>query len=483
MHRRSHARTPCFLFAALAAGLAACGGSSSSSSEPTVNVPAATLQSIAVTGDSTLPVGIAAPLAATGVFTDGKVQDLTATVTWTSSAPAVATVSSGGLLQPVAVGSTTVTAAYAGLSATVAVQVTAATLDAIDVFPGAATLARGTTVAFTAVGTFSDGTFADVTATAEWTVDSGAVQLSPTGPGGVIASAAEVGAATLTATIGGVAGAASVTVTAAELAALAVTGADATSTLSLPAGVSEQLTVTGTFSDGSTQDLTAQVGWATSSGAVAAVSGAPGAEGLVLGIAPGAATVTATLFGLSAAAEVTVTSAVLRVVTVTPSVARVAAGYQVRFSATGTYSDGGTYDVTRSAGWSSSDTSVATVVALGPSAGTATGLVPGTVTLTAALDGVSGTATLTVGNAKLVSVAVTPAPFTVAVAGAQPLRATGTFSDGSTADVTRQCVWSSSAKPIAIVSRAGVVTGVAAGQVTITAKRSGKLGRASGTVE
>lgn len=484
MHR-TRSVAPRALIAALAASLAACGGGSSSSStsgEPPVT--SVTLRSIAVTGDTTLPAGIAAPLAATGVFSDGEVRDLTATVTWTSSAPDVATVSAGGLLQPLKVGSAAVTAAYLGVSARVTVHVTAATLDTLDVFPGAATLARGTTAAFTAVGTFSDGSFADVTATASWTVDSTAVvQLSEPGPEGVVAGAAEVGTALVTATIGAVTGTASVTVTAAQLASLAVTGPDATSVLSLPAGLSEPLTVTGTFSDGSTQDLTAQVAWTSSDGAVATVSAAPGAEGLVRAVAPGTAQVTATLFGVSAAAEVSVTSAVLQAVTVTPSVARVAAGYQVRFAATGTYSDGGTYDVTRSAGWSSSEPAVATVVALGPSAGTATGLAPGAVTITATLDGVAGTAALTVGSAKLVSVEVTPAPFTVAVAGTQPLRATGTFSDGSEADITRQCVWSSSARAIAVVSRAGVVTGVAAGPVTITAKRSGKLDRASGTVQ
>lgn len=455
---------------------AALGGVTGSAS---VTVTAATLQAIAVTGDTTLPIGIATPLTATGLSSDGKVRDLTATVTWTSSDPTVATVSAGGLVEPVAVGTAVVSAAYSGLSGTVTVRVTAATLDAIDVFPGALSLATGTTAAFTAVGTFSDGTLADVTTTAAWTADSGAVLLSSPGSGGVIASAAEVGTATVTAALGGVAGTASVTVTAAQLTSLAV----APAVLSLPSGLSEQLTVTGTFTDGSSQDLTAQVSWTSSDDAVAAVSSAPGTEGLVLGVSPGAATVTATLFGVSAGADVRVTSAALQAVTVTPSVARVAAGYQVRFTATGAYSDGGTYDMTRSAGWFSSDTAVATVVAIGPYAGTATGLIPGTVTITATLDGLAGTATLTVGSAKLVSVAVTPAPFTVAVAGPQQLRATGTFSDASTADITRQCVWSSSSKPVAVVSRAGVVTGVSAGQVTITAKRSGKLGRASGEVQ
>ena len=173
--------------------------------------------------------------------------------------------------------------------------------------------------------------------------------------------------------------------------------------------------------------------WVALDAAVAAASNAPGTEGLVTALGAGATTVTATLFGASAAAEVTVTAAALQVLTVSPAIARVPAGYQVRFTATGTYTDGGVYDVTQSAAWTSSDPAVATVVATGTSAGTATGVAAGTATLTAHLEGVSGTATLTVANARLVSVAVTPAPFTVAVGGTQALVATGTFSDQSTA--------------------------------------------------
>jgi uncharacterized protein YjdB len=445
-----------------------------------VTVTEAVLQTIAVTpGDATLPLGVGAALAATGRFSDGQVRDLTADVTWTSSDPAVASVSTAGLVEPQTVGSATVTAALGDVSGTAAIQVTAATLDAIDVFPGAVTLAKGTTAGFTAVGTFSDGSSADVTASASWSADSGAVLLSPATPEGVLVTAAEVGSATVSAALAGVTGAAAVSVTAAELASLVVTPAS----LALPAGLSSQLVATGTFSDGSTQDITAQVGWAVSDAAVAVMSDALGAEGLVTALGAGSATVTATLFGASATAELTVTTAALQAITVTPAIARVPAGYQLRFTATGTYTDGDVHDVTQSAAWTSSDPAVATVVATGTSAGTATGVAVGTATITAGLQGLSGAATLTVANARLLSVAVTPAPFTVSVGGTQALVATGTFSDGNTADITRQCVWSSSSKALAVVSRGGVVKGLQAGGVTITAKRSGKLGRASGTVE
>ncbi|ACG74030.1 Ig domain protein group 2 domain protein [Anaeromyxobacter sp. K] len=444
-----------------------------------VTVTSAVLQSIVVTPPfPSLPLGADLQLAATGLFSDGSARDVTAEAAWESAAPAVAAVPSPGLVHPAATGDASVSATLAGVSGATTVSVTAATLESLDVYPGAATLARGTSTAFTALGTYSDGTSADLTAQAAWDTSGPEVTLSAPGLEGVVVTGAAEGTATVTAAFGGLTSAAAVTVTAAGLTGLAVSPA----ALDLPVGLSGPLTATGTFSDGSTQDLTAQVAWVSSAAAVAAPSNAPGSEGLVSALSAGDATVSATLFGRTASAAVTVRAAALRSIAVTPGAASVPAGYQVRFQATGTYSDGSSHDLTGSAVWISADPAVATVVATGTGAGTATGVAPGTARISAALGGVTGEATLTVGSARLVSVAVSPSPFDVGVGGTAQLTATGTFSDGSTLDVTRQSVWSSGTKSIATVSRAGVVTGLRAGAVTVQANRAGRKARADGTV-
>lgn len=445
-----------------------------------VTVTSAVLRSIVVTPPfPSLPLGADLQLAATGLFSDGSARDVTAEAAWESAAPGVAAVPSPGLVRPVGLGDAAVSATLAGVSGGTSVTVTAATLEALEVYPGAATLARGTSIAFTVVATYSDGTSADLTAQAAWEASGPEVTLSAPGPEGVVVTGAAEGTATVTAAFGGLTSAAAVTITAAELTGLAVSPA----ALDLPVGLSGALTATGAFSDGSTQDLTAQVAWVSSDAAVAAASNAPGSEGLVSALSPGGATVGATLFGRTASAAVTVRAATLQSIAVTPGSATVPAGYQVRFQATGTYSDGSTHELTGSAVWTSADPAVATVVAVGTGAGTATGVAPGTTRISATLGGVAGEATLTVGSARLVSVAVSPSPFAVGVGGTAQLAATGTFSDGSTLDVTRQSVWSSSAKSIATVSRAGVVTALRAGSVTIQANRAGRKGRATGTVQ
>ncbi len=72
----------------------------------------------------TLGVGDLQPLAVTGVFDDGARELLTSGVTWASSAPAVATVSAGGVVAALAAGATTITASVAALSVEVEVDVT-----------------------------------------------------------------------------------------------------------------------------------------------------------------------------------------------------------------------------------------------------------------------------------------------------------------------------------------------------------------------
>ena len=83
---------------------------------------------------------------------------------------------------------------------------------------------------------------------------------------------------------------------------------------------------------------------------------------------------------------------VLASIAITPSSATVMAGSYVQFTATGTYTDGSTANVSNLVSWSSSNTSIATV----NTTGLAYAASPGTVTITAASGTATGTASLTV---------------------------------------------------------------------------------------
>ena len=77
----------------------------------------ASLTSIAVTpANPAILAGASQQFTATGTYSDGTIQNLSSQVTWTSSATAVATINSSGLATGVSAGTTTITAALAGVS-------------------------------------------------------------------------------------------------------------------------------------------------------------------------------------------------------------------------------------------------------------------------------------------------------------------------------------------------------------------------------
>jgi hypothetical protein len=123
------------------------------------------------------------------------------------------------------------------------------------------------------------------------------------------------------------------------------------------------------------------------------VSNASPTKGLATGVSAGSATITALFAGLSGNATLAVTSATLTSITVTPADPTIALGGTEQFTATGNFSDDSTEDLTDQVAWTSSDVSVAAIKADG-SASTAGQT--GSTTITATMNGVTGTTQLTV---------------------------------------------------------------------------------------
>jgi hypothetical protein len=71
-------------------------------------------------------------------------------------------------------------------------------------------------------------------------------------------------------------------------------------------GSTQQFMAMGSFSDGTTQDVTTQVTWASANSAIATISNAPGSQGLATGVSVGTTTITATLGGVVGSTPVNV---------------------------------------------------------------------------------------------------------------------------------------------------------------------------------
>ena len=443
-------------------------------------VTIAQLQATAISiapASATLAAGATAPLTASVTLSDGSVADATHTATWSSSAGAIATVQNG-LVSGVAAGSATITAALDSLNATAAITVTAATLKSISVSPPQSVIAAGLTVQLAATAVYSDNSTADVTAQVAWSSDTTSVAALVTSGVGLV-DALTPGRANVSATLSNVTGSALINVTAATPVRLQL----APSPLTLPAGVSQQVTALGFFSDHSVRDVSADATWTLSNSGVATVS----SSGLVSGLATGTSTLTATLSGASATDAITVTAAQLAQILLLPQNSAVNVGGTQQLTATGIYGDNSLHDVTAQATWTSSAGAIASVSNAAGSRGLVTGASAGNAQITASVGSItSGPASVTVSSAALSSIRLQPAQILTAVYITVPTRVTARYADGSEVDVTSQCVFGSSNAQVATVvaagSDAGEVTGAGQGQANLTASFGGQTASAQVTV-
>ncbi len=151
---------------------------------------------------------------------------------------------------------------------------------------------------------------------------------------------------------------------------------------------STQFSATGVYSDNSTQNLTNQVTWASSDTAKVTINN----NGLATGIAAGTVTITGTSGSVSGSTTLTI-HPVLVSVTITPGGPIISKGSTLQFTATGTYNDGTTKDLTSTIMWFSTNASIATFSTVTP--GLATAVNTGAVEIKAASN-VSGSTWLNV---------------------------------------------------------------------------------------
>jgi PKD repeat protein len=432
-----------------------------------LTITAAALVSIAVTpAMPSIALGMPQQFTATGTFTDGSSQNITTTVQWSSSAATVATISnapgSNGLATSAGVGSTTITATSAAISGSTTLAVTAATLVSIAVTPATPSIALGTTQQFTATGTFTDLHTQNLTSTATWASNpTSTATISATG----LATSLATGTATISATSGAITGSTVLTVTAAVLVSIAITPPDPTIAL----GAAQQFTATGTYSDGTTQNVTSNGHWTSSSGGVATISNSAGKQGLATSKSVGMTTIGVTLNAVSSTVILTVSPAALVSIAITPPTPTIPLGATEQFTATGTYSDGSTQGITSVVTWSSSAATVAIISNAAGSNGLATSAGVGTATITATSGAVSATTTLTIGTAALESLAITPVNPVLPAGATEQFTATATFTDGSTEDDTASVTWSSDAPSVASINTGGLATAIGTGVAHITA--------------
>jgi uncharacterized protein YjdB len=434
---------------------------------------------------STVDVGYEASFTATLKDHGGSTRSVNSSAQWSSSSASVASSQGNGTFKGLSRGSSVVRASYSsGTAGEGYVEATLAVADHVTyelaVTPENMSLKVGESASlkatyYTLTNGVRDGG-KDVTASAEWSRTNTSV--CTVSEGRVSATAA--GTSAVTARYGGCSDQSNVTVSDKVEYSLEVTP----SSHSLDVGASKAFTVkyyviTNNVKNSGT-DVTSSATWTSSNTGVASVS-----KGTVTGKAQGSATITASYSGLSATATVNVSNVVTYELTITPNPADVKVGKSVSLTATYvTYTNGSqtkSENVTASAAWSTGNASRATV-----SKGSVTGVSAGSVTITATYSGKSASATVNVSNNVGYELVISPSSQSVDVGKSVTYTATyyvltnGVRDSGT--NVTSSATWSSNNTTVASVSK-GTVSGVKAGQATITASYQSQSASAGVTVK
>ncbi|MEK7569900.1 MAG: Ig-like domain-containing protein [Patescibacteria group bacterium] len=218
-------------------------------------------------------------------------------------------------------------------------------------------------------------------------------------------------------------------------------------------------TLTGTYSDASTKNVTELAAWNPNG---AGFTGIPSQKGAFTAVAIGTWTVTASLEGISASATVTITHGLPVALNLMPTPETVTTDTITPLRLFAIDADGNGWDVTSEATWATSEpTGKVTVSGYAPA-------VPGSWTVTATLGSLQATRTFMVTPGVVQDFNITPTtPQTVKVGGVAQLQATAYDADGNLLDPV--VTWSVTNPNIGTVDATGLFTAKSAGQTNVIA--------------
>jgi uncharacterized protein YjdB len=386
-------------------------------------------------------------------------------LTWTSSDTTIARVDAGGTVTMIGAGDVTLLATSGSQTGSAVVTVRQKDVGSVRITPTSSSINTGTTELLTVTAYDDAGRTMALPGNTKWSSsNSTALTVDDNG----LATGKSAGSSVVTVRVGPKSATASVNVLPVPVATVTLTLGAST----LDAG--QTTSATAKLTDAAGNTLTGRtVAYQSSNPAFVTVN----SSGIVTAIAKGSVTITAISEGKTGSAPLTVAAKTVASVTVSPNPASATVGQTAQLSAVAADAQGAAM-TGRTFTWASSAPTIATVNA----SGLVTAVAPGSASITATADGITGQSAFNVTAITAASVTVTPTTSSVQVSGTTQLSATAYDAAGNPL-TSRVPSWASSNPTVATVSSSGRVTGVSQGNTTITASVDGKVANAAIAVD
>lgn len=335
-----------------------------------------------------------------------------------------------------------------------------ATLESISVSEEAITLLPGKSAKFRVYAHYSDGKDVDITNKKGVTVRSSSTSIVQVA-GNLIKAGKKTGEATVTVSYNGQIATIHVTVEKVSVKSLHASA----ESISLKPEEYEDIELTAEMSDGTFKDVTNLATWTTNNSEVATVD-----AGTIEGVSGGLAEITASYGGESTIISVDVEEEARELVGIEASDKNIklSVGEEQEITLWAVYDNGDKEEINDDVVWQPRKRSIVDVFD-----GVIEAKKAGNTEVVATYKGYSIKIKVEVVELKLTSLAANVKKVNLGVSQTKQVTLTATFSNGSEVDVTQEADWFTKRNSIADVD-GGLITGIAPGTTTITAKYKGK---------